>query len=548
MGLVLLNPANELSARKRTLSEMRSAVASISQMPNGMRRLAPASSSRFNVVKEESQLSVLSDGTRFAVIANDDDFDAVLAYADTPFDEKALSNPGLAWWMEAMNESLARHAQEGTRPHKVSVNPKYKQNVDPLLTTLWSQEEPFFNMTPTYVNGTKEVHFVTGCVATAMSQIMKYYNYPETGSGSKSYRCNMYASDGDPITKRISVNFAATTYDWKNMLDKYGKTYTPESGNAVATLMYHCGVSVMMDYDKTGSGSYTFRAIDALKTNFRYNQNMQFYLRDYYHVDEWMDIVFSHLSSGHPILFGAQAKSGGHEFVIDGYGSTGLVHVNWGWGGSSNGMFEMASLNGYSSAQDMVPVFLPEVMAECHSSFGFNSDPRISVALGGLSFSADRVLNTDYRDFTGSIAVIAASLSDGSERVLASKYDEVKGYGYNLQLHHAQLSFSKIDLTNLPDGSYRIYAASSREDESKWQPIRSKEGVSNSAILTKEGGKLSLVKEASSNWVVGVNGIMPDAIASPIGVYTLSGQKVSDASTRSLPRGIYVKDGRKIVK
>ena len=544
LSLVLLCNVNTISARKRTITEMRDAVAGVYQNSKA-RRVAPADRT-FEVAREESQLTVLSNGSQFAVVSNDDDFDAILAYAETPFDEHAMSNPGLRWWINAMNESLAEHAANGTRPHKVDVSPAYKESVDALLSTKWDQSAPYNNMTPTYREGTQDVHFVTGCVATAMAQIMKYYNYPEVGKGTKTYRCNMYASDGDPITKRISVNFAATHYDWDNMLDSYSRSYSQASADAVATLMYHCGVSVMMDYDKKGSGSFSFRAIDALKNNFQYNEGMQFYARNYYHVDEWMDIIFSHLSQGHPVLFGAQSNTGGHEFVIDGYSSAGLVHVNWGWGGSSDGMYDMASLKGYSSGQEMVPVFLPGELVECHSSFGYYEEPRFTTSLGSLSATAPYLQNTDYRKFIGSIALIAASLEDGTQTILAQNNAEVEGYGYNMQIHHTSLNFSKVDVTGLADGKYRIYAASRMSDESAWQPVRSSEKMSNSAILVKEGSKLSVQKEGSSNWVVGVNDVKATP-SSPVGVFNLSGQKL-DRNFGGLPHGIYVKDGKKILK
>lgn len=543
VSLALL-ASSSVMAKKRSLSEMRKAAATISVHQNGSRRSPSAPESQFEVVKEESQLTVLSNKARFAVIANDDNFDAVLGYSDTPFDESALSNPGLRWWMEAMNESLARHAEEGTRPRRVSINPNYKPNVEELLTTKWDQSEPYFNMTPTYVEGTREVHFVTGCVATAMAQIMKYYNYPEKGKGTKTYRCNMYASDGDPITKRISVNFAAATYDWNNMLDKYGKSYSAEAANAVALLMYHCGVSVTMDYDKTGSGAYNYKAIDALVTNFLYNENMHYYVRDYYHVDEWMDIIFSQLSQGHPILYGGQSNSGGHAFVVDGYSTAGLVHVNWGWSGSSDGYFDVASLKGYSSWQSMSPVFLPTELVPRFSSFGFPEEPFYKVHMGNISANAPYVINTDYREFKGSIALVAAPLGGGENVVLSKQEANVSGYGFDMLLHWASTAFS-VNPATLADGKYRLYMASMGQGDAEWQPVRSKENISNSAILTISNGQASLVKEKDSNWTVAVNPIAAPSRQSE--TFSLSGYKVSDDFSK-LPQGVYIQNGRKILK
>lgn len=548
LSLVLLVSSASVSARKRSLDEMRKAAATVvSVHHDGSRRSPSLVAAQMNVVREESQLSVLAGSNQFAVIANDDDFDAVLAYSDTPFDKDALSNPGLRWWLEAMNATLEQHAAAGTRPRKVSINPNYKKSVEMLLSTKWDQSKPFNNQTPTYTNNGKEEHYVTGCVATSMSQIMKYYNYPATGAGSVSYRCNMESTTGEPITKRLTVSFAGGNYDWANMLDSYKSSYTTAQGDAVAKLMYHCGVSVKMDYDRSGSGSYTFRAVDALKTNFLYNENMPFYVRDYMHIDEFSDIAYNHLSQGHPLLFGGQARSGGHEFVLDGYNEKGQFHVNWGWSGSSDGYYDLVSLNGYTSGQEMVPVFLPEVFAERHSLFCFTqSGPNIRLSLGKLTASASYAMNVDYREFTGELGLIAVSEETGKVYELAKTSQTSNGYGYDMMYYYVHPTFSGISLTKLEDGNYRVFMASKANYEATWQPFRSNENIQNSVIMTVNGSKVSITGDKDSGWMVGVEGVKATSAPAMSGTYNLAGQKVSNS--KSLPHGIYVKNGRKILK
>ena len=539
--------AASVSAKKRTVAEMKAAAITALNDKSLNSKGSIAKASNLNVAYETSQMTVLASDANTVIVSNDDAFDAILAITETPFTAADLQNPGLRWWVEAMNESLETYLATGTRPARVAPSANHKPEVPALLKTKWGQDAPYNNMTPTYKQNNVEKHFVTGCVATGMAQIMKYYNYPATGQGSASYRCNLII-DGDATTQLLTVNFAKGNYAWDDMLDTYGASATEAQEEAVAKLMYHCGVSVQMSYDISGSGSFTFKAADALVNKFLYDSNLCMYVRSFMNEAEWMNIIFTHLSAGEPILYGGQSKSGGHEFVVDGYNEKGLVSVNWGWNGKSDGFFDVASLNGYSSSQDMLPVFMPKENSIRKSMFGYYDSNGLSCTktIGGkLNAKAEYCVNLDYRDFSGSVAMIAKSIDNpqAEEIILEQTAKTCKAYGYDLKINSFSVTFSNVSVASLPDGKYRVYLATKCSEQPEWQPIRSKENASNSAIITIKSGKPALETESDSSWT-GITNVSADEKQADAGVeYNLNGMKVDGAY-----KGIVIRNGKKYIR
>lgn len=199
--------------------------------------------------------TVLGDDSRFVVVSNDDAFDAVIGYADSPFD--ASANSSLSWYLRAASESMKADLQKGSAVTRALVIPSgdFKEAVEPLCKTLWAQDKPFNNLCPTTSKGKA---YPSGCVATALSQIMYYHKYPIKGKGSHQYSFTPAVGDG----RLLSCDFANTTFDWENMLEDYEskKDYTEVQGNAVATLMAAVGVSVDMQYTESGSGAMSREA------------------------------------------------------------------------------------------------------------------------------------------------------------------------------------------------------------------------------------------------------------------------------------------------
>ncbi len=543
----LFSFAGSVSAKKRSVAEMKTAAINALNDKSLNSKGSIVKASNLNVAYETSQMTVLASDANTVIVSNDDAFDAILAITETPFTTADLENPGLKWWVEAMNESLETYLATGTRPARIAPSANHKPEVPALLKTKWGQDAPYNNMTPTYIQNSVEKHFVTGCVATGMAQIMKYYNYPATGQGSASYRCNLIIN-GDITTKLLTVNFAKGNYAWDDMLDKYDASATDAQKTAVAQLMYHCGVSVKMDYDISGSGSFTFKAADALVNKFLYDSNLCMYARSFMNEAEWMNIIFTHLSAGEPILYGGQSKSGGHEFVVDGYNEKGLVSVNWGWNGKSDGFFDVSSLNGYSSSQDMLPVFMPKENSVRRSLFGYGDSNGLSLSktIGGkLNAKADYCINLDYRDFSGSVAMIAKSIDNpkAEDIILDQTAKTCKAYGYDLKINSFGISFSNVSVASLPDGKYRVYLATKCSEQPDWQPIRSKENISNSAIITITSGKPVLETDNDSSWTGITNVSSDEKKAHTDAEYNLNGMKVDAAY-----KGIVIRNGKKYIQ
>ncbi len=285
-----------------------------------------------------------SDGSAFVIIAGDDRASRVLAYGPQALDVLAL--PCNMQWM------LAHYKRQMTflRLHPdLRVNAAGRDampTVSPLVSCAWNQRSPYYNQCPT--SGTQ--HCLTGCVATAMAQVMYYWKYPAQAPAMDGYTSEINgmtvgALPGGPL-------------DWDNMLDEYTNSATTQQRDAVAMLMRYCGQACYMSYGASASGAYSDDELEGMKT-FGYNADAALLDRDDYSAEEWAGMIEAQLVAGCPILYGGvdPDKSAGHAFVVDGCGG-GMYHVNWGWSGAGNGYFLLdaftySSLK-YSSEQQML--------------------------------------------------------------------------------------------------------------------------------------------------------------------------------------------------
>ena len=224
--------------------------------------------------------------------------------------------------------------------------------IAPICTTRWNQNAPFNNLCPKV--GTTATY--TGCVATAMAQVLKTYNYPATGYGTNSYSWN---------STTLSLDFSTITFDWENMLDGYSTSDTGTAADAVAQLMYACGIAANMSYGTGSSGATTTAMAAGLVRNFGFHSDLSVERRNWYTLTEWQTMIHGVLASGHPVFYTGSNDSSGHAFVIDGYSSDGYFHLNWGWGGASDGYFRLSALDpatqgiggsdsGYNDGQDII--------------------------------------------------------------------------------------------------------------------------------------------------------------------------------------------------
>ena len=224
--------------------------------------------------------------------------------------------------------------------------------VDPLVSTHWNQDCYYNEYCPEAPGwgwggwgGGPCGHAYAGCVACAMAQVMKYWDYPETGFGSHSYVHSEYGEQ--------SANFGATTYQWSQMPNEVWG-----SNDAVATLMYHCGVSVNMNYGPSGSGAYSNDVETALRSYFGYC-GAKYRAKTSYQEEAWIAMLKADLDLSHPIYYSGSNGDSGHAFVCDGYDGNDLMHFNFGWSGSGDGYYSTYDVNGFDQGQAVVGNIFP---------------------------------------------------------------------------------------------------------------------------------------------------------------------------------------------
>lgn len=240
--------------------------------------------------------------------------------------------------------------------------------VNNLLSTTWDQNPLYNNLCP-YSNYYSQLT-VTGCVATAMAQIMKYWGYPSNGIGSHSYTHTAYYDENGnyhDAMGELSADFGNTVYDWNNMPASLNSNSTNDQINAVATLMYHCGVSVEMDYGVIqigGSGAVTAYVANALQTYFNY-QTCTFRTKANYSENQWIQMLKDELDAGRPLQYSGRG-TGGHSFVCCGYDSDNYFYFNWGWSGHNDAFYALNNLvpgsggaggGSYSFTNDQAAIF-----------------------------------------------------------------------------------------------------------------------------------------------------------------------------------------------
>lgn len=305
----------------------------------------------------EFYLFASADGG-FILVSADDCIIPVLGYSlQGRFETKEMPAHIMAWFERYENmirrsrtlaaaEDLPPTAQWNDLTNGTPQTPLLTTSVAPMLTTTWDQAPYYNTLCPADANVHPyyQGHVVTGCVATATAQIMKFWNYPTTGYGSHSYVHPTYGT--------LSANFGTTTYDWANMPNALTSASSATQVNTIATLMYHIGVADEMNYTVQSSGASNYQSFGSIRASsqnslvayFKYSPDMAFLVRDNMGDSLFSAALRAELDLNRPILFSGFDESAGHSFVLDGYDNTGNFHINWGWGGSCDGYYQMGYL------------------------------------------------------------------------------------------------------------------------------------------------------------------------------------------------------------
>ena len=464
IGIIgLLGIALALSAGVRTPQEALT-IASQFTTPQGASRMRARASEASSVIADSASV-YYAVNTRggFVLVGADDRLPEVLGYSDhASFDPDNLS-PEFRFWMQCYEEELSQITNPLSPPLRGGWG---GVSVSPLLSSTWNQSSPYNDLAPLY-NETGG-RCVTGCVATAMAQVMYYHKYPEIGTGSHSYLWVCTNPVGKSAT--LSANFGQTVYNWSSMLDTY-KSYTPQQGAAVATLMYHCGVSIEMGYGQS-SGAYTEKVPVALNTYFGYDPNYQRIRKDMYPADSLNRIIAAELQANRPVLVSGSNDEGGHAFVCDGCDNKGYFHINWGWGGSNDGYYLLTALNpgksqgiggttkgynkgtsffiGLQPAKSGTPKAIPQMAT---TSFSVSSETFTRST--AFSASIERLQNYGLNNFSGSYGV---ALYDEDETQLIAVLKQVDNYSLNAGYYRtSEATLSNIKIPNtVPAGTYHL--------------------------------------------------------------------------------------------
>ncbi len=283
------------------------------------------------------------EGDGFILVSADDRVPQIIGYSDSgSFDVRHL--PGnMKAWLDGYAEQISyiQADEDGATAFKASAKEgETGEVILPLLgTTAWDQLAPYNGMCPVVNDYDNDYNgkAATGCVSTALSQVMYHHRWPINPTGSVSYTT-------DYLGVQVNATFDGTTYDWENMLPVYDSSASQASKDAVAQLMFHVGASLKSDYGAS-TGATDISICPALMSYFGYDQGINYVQRDYHTTADWNDMIMEELRANRPVPYGGVTRRReGHYFVLDGVDADGLYHVNWGWSGEENGYYRLTLL------------------------------------------------------------------------------------------------------------------------------------------------------------------------------------------------------------
>lgn len=366
----------------------------------------------------------VEDKGGFVIVSGDDRTEEILGYSDTgTFDTSNMPDNVKSWlgYYEQVIRSLG--------DLQIQTTPRSAQHTDiaPLVKTTWGQGHPYNSMCPQKC--------VTGCVATAMAQVINYHQWP-ISTTTKAIPEYSFV-DELPVTK----------FDWENM-----------NNAEVAKLMLYCGASVQMNYGFFASGASSYSPAIALPQYFGYDSGIRFVARSDFGVDEWENMIYEELAARRPVIYCGNSTDEGHAFVCDGY-RDGLYHINWGWDGSCNGFFSLSILNPYgsgtggSSTADGYSISQSAIIG-IQKPVGQTSQGKKVLIQMGLSVTEENdflwnLLNINTESFKGDVGVALFSDS-GTSSILKSQSTDIESNGWYLT--HINVN----DMKDVANGTYTL--------------------------------------------------------------------------------------------
>lgn len=505
--LLLIIASQQLNARQITAEQAKSDVISFVRTSS---RLKSLNNANVSLAYTESNGSsnfyyVFNTGkTGFVVASADDCTYPILGYSNGTFDANNIP-PALKYMLNEYKKEMAYVLEHNTdTPVTISLttNASERHAIAPLVTTKWNQSEPYNNLCPMYDNQNR---CVTGCVATAMAQVMKYHNWPDQGEGSYSYTTKINGKDVN-----LSLDFSKTRFDWTNMIDDYSMGSTSAQNDAVATLMYNCGIGSNMGYGLESGAYYGFTLL-SFANNFKYDKSIRYERRTYYSIEEWSNIIYNELDNKRPVMICGQSTDGGHAFVCDGYDKDDFYHINWGWGGMADGYFKLTALTpnlqgiggssgGFNSGQELIYNIKKDEGGETSKFYGVLEDfttnttsaslldDPVEFSFGGISY---------YSPYKGDVTV---TFGVYAENTATKKKVFVGGLNTTFSLtpiYDYMFSDFKVELNKLyklGNGTYRLTPALYDETQKKYVEGKVPYGAIDHCIMTIDGMNFTFQK------------------------------------------------------
>ena len=425
----------------------------------------------------------------FVIVAGDDSAYPVLGYSDQGHISADVMPANLRYWLDSYAQEMAWAQANGMMNSAggVEATEPARQVVIPLLQTLWSQNEPYNLLCPEF-DGQNSL---TGCVATAMAQVMNYHQWPQDATAAiPSYNSEMTVS-GHSAYKTTVAELPATTFEWNQMQSIYDGTTTAQADTAVARLMQYCGAAVKMQYSPTLSGARNVDCIAAFNNYFGYAGTITELERDCCQPGTWDELIYHEISQARPVIISGGANNGFHAFVCDGFDGDCMFHINWGWAGTGDGYYRLQALNpsfygagqnshysGFTTGQcALVGISPTPTEDEVDYSLGLDDS---SVECMSLSLSGNN--NFSYQKTKG-LTGLTLTHEYKKHSIAAETYD------IGVALYKDDVSVERMTLVmnkslgcyhwtstkklsgfgkNLDNGTYQLVAISRRSGTSQW--------------------------------------------------------------------------------
>ena len=463
----------------------------------------------------------------YVIISGDDRTPDVLGYCDSgTFKADDMPENMKAWLdeyvsqirylqdMQAREANLTGALRAAAGGHaRIATHPA----VAPLLATKWNQDAPYNNQCPVFFDESKYGRCVTGCVALAMAQIMKFWNYPKTTlKYIPNYPCTTDWSSyiGSSSTMRIDVpEVGITTFDWDNMLNTYDNSASDTQKKAVATLLQACATSAKAEFgiNEVGGTSADPQILKgALVRYFDYDKGMRYVSRCSYTADQWDELIYSEMKAHRPVFFSGNSTTSGHTFVVDGYDGNGYYHVNWGWGGLNNGYFLLSVLNpedesGIGAGKGGYNLNVEAIIGVKPNAGNDNPLTDIMTVKGGMFWKNSYTRSSTSDNFTG----ISVAYNFYNKTGITTTFDMGYGiYDSNRTLKGVIKVMENVDLlanqgvstdetkatfnfgAGISSGEYCIVPISKLSASTQWQPCAG--AWSSYVVATISGNTLSL--------------------------------------------------------